>query len=104
MRHKFKPPAEITTWATVNDNEFDNVIVGIDYQPAEWDTNTAEGVDICYVTYEGRDLYDFMSPTELRDLEDRMLDEVQTMGAEDAADYADWRYQCWKDDRLTGDA
>ena len=104
MRHKFKPPTEITTYVTVKGNELDDVIVGIDYQPPEDDTNTAEGVDICYVNHDGCDLYDLMTAAEISDLELRMLEEVQEQGAADYYDYGDWLRDCRRDDRLTGDA
>lgn len=104
VKRTFKPPAEVSTWVTANGNEFDNVVVGIDYQPPEWDTNTAEGVDICYVTHDGRDLYDLMTAAEVTDLESRMLDEVQEQAAADYYDYGDYLHDRRRDDRLTGEA
>lgn len=72
MNHKrfFRRPIEASIEVQ---GEMQEVLVEADYQPAEYDTNTAESVDICSVMYKGWDVLKLMGEQEVDDLKAEIL-------------------------------
>ena len=89
----------INTFATIQGREVDSVLVAYDTWPAEYDTNTAAGLEVVSVVEEDECILHLMSEDEIEELEQRLINDLS---CEDDG-YGDYLYDRMKDDRLTGD-
>jgi len=91
--------AFITTYCTALGVYFDDVLVEYDYQPAEWDTNTAEGIEICSVFDEDEAcILDDMTEREIASLEESILESLREGRADYESEKADAQYRRQRED------
>lgn len=92
MRPRFNRPKPfskpIDTYCEIDGVE-QQVLVEVDYQPAEPDVNVAEGIEVVSVWFEDQGCQlGNMSESEIKELEERLWEE--SCGSDD--DYGDWLY------------
>ena len=86
----------IQTYCEVDGVELE-VACFYEYQPEEYDTNTAESFEVTGAYYEDQGcILDKLSGSELESLTERVLEAARP----DVDAYGDWLYDQRKDDRL----
>ena len=90
MRPKFKAPKQIDTWAEVSGEYFNEGTATIDTDD--------DCVYLCGFEVAGRgDLMNHMTDAEIREMEERLYDEVCMMAAEFHEEYGEWLYEQRRD-------
>ena len=80
---RYKVPEYVVVHFAAEHADYDDLKVYIDYQPAEYDTNTAEGLEVTEALYNGRDIIDALSDRDIKELAEDALCALH----EDAQDY-----------------
>ena len=107
MRPKFTRPLQnrtLESHITTAVNGVDqDVCVHFTISPAEPDVGWVGGIEIDAIYFEDEGcVMKHMTDDEIDLAADRVQDDLDSRG-DPADDYADWAYDCARDDRLTGD-
>jgi len=97
MRYKPRNSGELDTYVEIDGVEYE-VSAHWEYQPAEEDTNTAEGIEVTGAYYQDEgDIMHRLSQEEEDALYMRVWDEVSGMGDDG---YGDYLYEQAKDRKM----